>query len=106
LGDATALFSWAFDNDPPSAYTANPFTDHTFLQRGTHKVTLYAKYSDSCFVTLVDNNYLVAAPAVNFTATPRINCTPDTVVFTDLSTAVNTTHVVYREWSFGNGSNN
>jgi gliding motility-associated-like protein len=107
LGAGSATYSWVFDSNPPTPFSANPFYTYSFNTRGFHNVKLIISYGNGCQTSKYIPNYILAAqPTVNFTGTPLIGCAPLNVSFTDASTAVSTTSIIYREWDFGDGSMN
>ncbi len=104
IGDGSALsYVWNFGDNSGTATTANPM--HNFSSNGPFTIRLTAT---SAFGCVDDSTKVLSAfydkPVANFTVAPDTLCQGTNNVFTNLSTAPNST-VQGFTWSFGDGTN-
>lgn len=103
ISDNSALnYQWNFGDGNNSTQT-NP--THVYATSGSYNVTLIATSANGCTsqVTKVMNGF-TDKPVANFTVAPAELCQGQNSLFTDGSTAPNST-IQSRNWSFGDGSN-
>ncbi len=103
-----ATYSWIIDSDPATPYSTDNQLNYTFQTSGLHTVKLNTLYGlNSCLTSVTKVNFdTVTAPAVSFTASPLLGCSPLQVVFTDGSTATPNTKTTLTNWywDFGDGT--
>ncbi|MBI4945394.1 MAG: PKD domain-containing protein [Bacteroidetes bacterium] len=97
-------YNWTFGDGTPNSTAQNP--SHTYTSPGIYSVTLLVSDSiTQCSHTLVKNNYIIISPPVaNFTAAPKIGCTPLPVNFISTSSSLIDPIKSYI-WNFGDGPN-
>ncbi|HYC27364.1 MAG TPA: PKD domain-containing protein, partial [Chitinophagaceae bacterium] len=100
--NSTLSYTWNFGDGNTSTQT-NP--SHLYAANGSYNVTLTATSSFGCTsqVTKLMNGFS-DKPVANFTVAPAQLCQGTNSVFTDASTAPNSSIQSYN-WSFGDGSN-
>ena len=97
-GDPVVAWNWDF-NDGNTSTQQNP--SHIFTSGGSYLVSLTVTTADGCesqIAYLVEVDY---GPAANFIHT-SIQCTSDSIQFTDVSTG--NAPIISWEWQFGDGS--
>jgi PKD repeat protein len=91
-------FLWKF-GDGDTSSVLSPI--HIYTSAGKYQITLIASNSGGCADSIFDSITIIATPQSAFTISPKNGCGPLNVLFTNLSTATNTTY----GWSLGNGNN-
>lgn len=96
-------YIWNFgDNTPPITTTSPVPPSHTYTTAGTYTITLTASNSCNTSQSTVSPIIIVGPPIVNFNATPNPGCSPQVVMFQNLSTGVQPANNY--TWNFGNGN--
>jgi PKD repeat protein/DNA-binding transcriptional ArsR family regulator len=103
----TLVYSWALDNEQPSAYSNKPSTERTYPQAGTHTVTLAVKDKHGAIATVskifsVDDQPPLAVATyvmsefgewqINFDASSSLDTSSDLAM-------------LKYSWDFGDGNN-
>ncbi len=97
------LYLWNFGDGTPSITTTS-FTapNHIYLVNGTYTVSLTASNNCNLSTSTVGPIVVVGPPTMNFTASPVLGCSPQTVTFAN--TTVGAAPANNFNWDFGNGS--
>lgn len=96
---ATA-YTWNYGDGTGTTSCSNcATTNHTFNSSGTYTITATYNTSPTCVDTVQTSITVGTKPTANFSASPLIQCTFDTVSFTNTSTGANS-----YEWLYGDGS--
>jgi len=95
-------FQWDF-GDGSTANGLNPV--HVYTQKGKYTVTLTWKTADGCQETIVKTDFIKVGErvTVNFSASPRVVCASDPILFTDLTGLSTTEPIDEWYWQFGDG---
>ncbi|HOY05706.1 MAG TPA: PKD domain-containing protein [Saprospiraceae bacterium] len=89
-------YSWNFGDGSAASTQANPV--HTYATDGTYTVTLTA--TNACGSSTTTHTVtVVSLPTANFSTNPALGCAPQTVQFTNQSSANATSY----NWSFPGG---
>lgn len=96
-------YVWNFGDGTPSitttSYTPPP---HTYTVGGSYTISVVASNSCNSSTSTVGPITVVGAPIPNFTATPALGCSPQTVTFGNTTTGASPVNNYY--WDFGNGN--
>lgn len=96
-------YVWNFgDGTPPVTTTSFIAPSHTYTVGGSYTVTLVASNSCNSSTSTVGPITVVGPPVINFTATPALGCSLQTVTFGNTTTGASPTNNYY--WDFGNGN--
>ena len=99
-GDVISGWSWNFADGSALGSTQNDV--HTYLNSGTHPVTLIATTNMGCKDTIIQNVKVHPLPNTKFSA-PNV-CDGNSVSFTSLSTIPAPNVIQSSTWNFGDGS--
>jgi len=79
--------------------------NHVYTQKGTYTMTLTWKTADGCqeTITLTDFVKVGKKVPVDFSASPRLVCASDPILFTDLTGLSTTEPIDEWYWNFGDG---
>ncbi|MEO7462487.1 MAG: PKD domain-containing protein, partial [Ferruginibacter sp.] len=101
--DGSALtYSWDFGDGTPASTAVNP--SHTYTAIGSYNITLTVTGGGGCIKDTVKTfSAFFDKPVAAFTVSPDVLCQGTPNVFTDASTAPNSSIAAYT-WNFGDGS--
>ncbi len=96
-------YVWNFgDGTPPVATTNFAAPSHTYTTSGNFTISVTASNSCNQSVSTVGPIAVVGPPVANFTATPALGCSPQTVTF--INTTTGAAPANNYKWDFGDGS--
>lgn len=96
-------YVWNFgDGTPPVTTTSFTAPSHTYTVGGSYTISCVASNSCNSSTSTVGPITVVGPPVINFTATPGLGCSPQTVTFGNTTTGASPTNNYY--WDFGNGN--
>jgi parallel beta-helix repeat protein len=98
--DGTIInWTWTFD-DGTFSYIKN--TSHSYSQNGSYTISLNATDNDGNYTNESQTISVTYKPIVNFSYSPLLPKTNQTITFTDTSTDIDST-ISSWSWSFGDG---
>ncbi|MBC7887099.1 MAG: PKD domain-containing protein [Ferruginibacter sp.] len=101
--NASMTYRWDFGDAGAPSFAVNP--SHTYAIAQSYPITLRATSSFGCFKDTVKSfSAFFDKPVADFSVTPDTVCQGTAHVFTDRSTAPNST-IQSRNWDFGDGTN-
>ena len=96
-------YVWNFGDGTPAVTTTSPIPpSHTYTVGGSYTISVVASNSCNSSNATVGPITVVGAPIPNFTATPTLGCSPQTVTFGNTTTGASPVNNYY--WDFGNGN--
>ncbi|MCC6838374.1 MAG: PKD domain-containing protein, partial [Bacteroidia bacterium] len=96
-------YVWNFGDGTPAVTTTSPIPpSHTYTVGGSYTISVIAANSCNSSNATVGPITVVGAPIPNFTATPTLGCSPQTVTFGNTTTGASPVNNYY--WDFGNGN--
>ncbi len=96
-------YVWSFGDGTPPVTTTSPVPPpHTYTVGGSYTISVVASNSCNSSTSTVGPITVVGAPIPNFTATPTLGCSPQTVTFGNTTTGASPVNNYY--WDFGNGN--
>ena len=95
--DPVVSYLWNFGDGSPNSTAMIP-PPHSYSTTGTKIVSLTITTQDGCTASISSNVQVGTLPTINFTANKTSLCRPDVVTFTNTSTPIAGTTVL---WDFG-----
>lgn len=96
-------YTWNFGDGTPPVVTTSPIApSHVYTVGGSYTISVVAANSCNSSTSTVGPITVVGPPVINFTATPALGCSPQTVTFGNTTTGASPTNNYY--WDFGNGN--
>lgn len=96
-------YVWNFGDGTPAVTTTSFIApSHTYTVGGSYTISVVASNSCNSSTSTVGPITVVGPPVINFTATPTLGCSPQTVTFGNTTTGASPANNFY--WDFGNGN--
>ncbi len=96
-------YVWNFGDGTPTVTTTSFVApSHTYTVGGSYTISVIASNSCNSSTSTVGPITVVGPPVINFSATPTLGCSPQTVTFGNTTTGASPTNNFY--WDFGNGN--
>lgn len=96
-------YVWNFgDGTPPITTTSFVAPSHTYTTGGSYTISVIASNSCNSSTATVGPITVVGPPVINFTATPALGCSLQSVSFGNTTTGTSPTNNYF--WNFGNGT--
>ena len=105
-GDSIVSWVWDFCDGALSTVQNPCHTFHRITQQNCYCVNLKVTDSNGCYSTKSFQNAVCVStsPVADFISPSNYSCSPDTIVFNDLSSASGSSITLW-EWDFGDGNN-
>jgi gliding motility-associated-like protein len=96
-------YVWNFGDGTPSVTTTSFVApSHTYTVGGSFTISCVASNSCNSSTSTVGPITVVGPPVINFTASPTLGCSLQTVTFSNTTTGASPTNNFF--WNFGNGN--
>jgi gliding motility-associated-like protein len=96
-------YVWNFGDGTPAVTTTSFVApSHTYTTGGSFTISVVASNSCNSSTSTVGPITVVTSPVINFTATPALGCSLQSVSFGNTTTGTSPTNNYY--WDFGNGN--